>query len=194
MQFNFTPKNIYSYEEYMSLTQKLVDQKQTTGPNQTQSLIDFTSLNLHRMKRLNKTLKLSESIKEKLSGRKDFQRWVVISEAWCGDAAQNLPILNMIAASSDNIQLDIILRDENEDIIDAFLTNGVRSIPKLIALDKDNSVLYTWGPRPQRAQDLFIEHKNNPEVQTAEEFKLSLHAWYAKDKSFEVQKEFISLL
>lgn len=173
---------------------ELVANNRTTGPNQTVSLIDFTTLNLRRMTRLNKTLKLTDSLKDKLANRDEAQRWVVISEAWCGDAAQNLPILNLIAESSDKIQLDIILRDENEDIIDAFLTNGGRSIPKLIALDENNNVLFTWGPRPQRAQDMFTEHKKHPEAQTNEEFKLSLHTWYSKDKSSEVQKEFLELL
>lgn len=194
MKFTFTPSRKFTYAEYMDLMTQLVDDNRTTGPNQTVSLIDFTTLNLRRMTRLNKTLKLSNSLKDTLANRKDVQHWIVISEAWCGDAAQNLPILNLIAESTDKISLDIILRDENEDIIDAFLTNGGRSIPKLIALDEDSNVLFTWGPRPQRAQDMFIEHKKHPEVQTAEEFKLSLHTWYSKDKSAEVQKEFLALL
>jgi hypothetical protein len=194
MTFNHTLSNTYSFEAYMQVMEELMANKSTSGPNQSTHLIDFTTLNLSRMRRLNKTLKLDEALKAKLQTNNDFQRWVVISEAWCGDAAQNLPILNKIAEASDNIQLDIILRDENLEVMDDFLTNGSRSIPKLIAIDKNNEVLYTWGPRPQYAQDMLLAHKSNPNGESAEDFKLRLHKWYTKDKSHEVQEEFLALL
>ncbi|MFT5512914.1 MAG: hypothetical protein ACI8SE_001313 [Bacteroidia bacterium] len=194
MKFEFKLGNTYSYAAYIALTESLVLENKTTGPNQSTTLIDFTKLNLKRMQRLNKTLKVNSSVQNKLSTEAKPQRWIVISEAWCGDAAQNLPILNKLAEQSENIQLEIVLRDENLDIIDAFLTNGGRSIPKLIAVDDNNDVLFSWGPRPQKAQDLFTEHRNNPGNQSDEAFKLALHTWYSWNKSEEVQAEFLALV
>jgi hypothetical protein len=194
MKYTRQSKNSFRYSEYYEMTEQLVAEGKTTGTNQDQVLVDFTTLNLQRMKRLNKTIKLNEAIQQKLNQLQQPQRWIVISEAWCGDAAQNLPILNVLASASKHIDLEIILRDENLEIMDDFLTNGGRSIPKLISVDHDDNVLFTWGPRPQKAQDLYIEHKKNPDKLTPEAFKLSLHTWYVKDKGQEVQNEFLDLL
>jgi len=194
MKFEFTPSKTFSYGDYMAFVEQLVANKQTSGPNQTQDLIDFTELNLKRMQRLNKRLSLNPDIINKIGNLTQKQKWFVISEAWCGDAAQNLPIINKMASLNEYIDLQVILRDDNLDIMDAFLTNGGRSIPKLISVDENNDILFTWGPRPQKAQDMFLAHKNNPDKETPEEFKTTLHKWYTRDKSNEVQQEFLALL
>jgi len=194
MKFEFALKKTFSYADYMALVESLVSRNMTSGPNQSQKLIDFTSLNLKRMQRLNKRLTFRPDVIATLGNLNQSQRWIVISEAWCGDAAQNLPIINKMASISDNIDLQIIERNANLDVMDAFLTNGGRSIPKLISVDSDNNVLFTWGSRPQVAQNMFLAHKKKKGTETPEEFKISLHKWYTKDKSNEVQSEFLALL
>ena len=116
-------------------------------------------LNDRRMKRLDKTIKISEETIQEFQKVKQPQTWLVLTEGWCGDAAQNLPILDKIASDTANIDLKIVLRDENLDLMDLFLTNGGRSIPKLIALDKDNNVLDFWGPRPTIATKMVADYK-----------------------------------
>ncbi len=194
MKFEFALNETFSYVQYMELIESLVSQNKTSGPNQSQILIDFTSLNLKRLQRLNKRLTLRPDVIAAIGEVKQSQRWILISEAWCGDCAQNLPIINKMASISDKIDLQIIERDANLEVMDAFLTNGGRSVPKLISVDADNNVLFTWGPRPKVAQDMFLAHKKNPGTETPEEFKTTLHKWYTKDKSNEVQSEFIALL
>jgi hypothetical protein len=74
--------------------------------------------------------------------------------------------------------------------MDRYLTNGTRSIPKLICLQADTlQEIGTWGPRPAILQQMVMDHKKNPQIPD-KEFKESIQAWYAKDKSQHLQQEF----
>ncbi len=182
-----------SYGEYEALIERLVGEGKTTGPKQSESLASFTRLNLQRMNRLGKTIELGDEIKSAVRANSHEQIWLVITEGWCGDAAQNVPIIEKIAAESDIIQTRYILRDENPELIDRFLTFGARSIPKVIALDAEtDEVLWTWGARPEAAQDLYLGlHKDGAEKSAIME---QLQRWYNEDKGRAIQAEFVSLL
>lgn len=194
MQFPFEVNSGLTYDSYVELLNQYVEEGRTSGPIQSESLIDYTVLNAARIKRLNKRFKLQDSSVKKLENLSTPQRWVVISEFWCGDAAQTLPVMNVIAEASKHIQLEIIFRDENLPIIDSFLTNGKRSIPKLIAMDSDNNVLFTWGPQPKSALALKKEYDLKTEPGSKEAFKKELHTWYAKDIGLETEAEIIACL
>jgi hypothetical protein len=169
-------------------------ENKTTGSIQEESLIAYAKLNNQRMKRLDKTIRLTEELSAAIVGLKEHMICLVITEGWCGDAAQNIPLIAAMAAVSDKIELRLILRDEHLEVMDEYLTNGSRSIPKMIFLKKaDLTELTTWGPRPQTAQKMVLEAKKNPDM-TKEEFTEQVHAWYAKDKTKSMQEEMISLL
>jgi hypothetical protein len=86
----------------------------------------------------------------------------------------------------------VVLRDENIELMDLFLTNGGRSIPKLIALDKENNVINSWGPRPTVATKMVADYiKKNGVLDL--EFKQDLQIWYNKDKGQSVQEDFVNL-
>lgn len=155
--------------------------------------LNYIELNLHRANRLNTTFKPVAQLTAMVEGLKQPLRWLIISEYWCGDAAQNVPVLAAIAqASKGKIDLRLVFRDENLELMDAFLTNGTRSIPKLIQLNEAGEVMSTWGPRPKTAQDLVVQLKANPE--TAPKYAEQLHLWYAKNRSEELVKEITALL
>ena len=80
--------------------------------------------------------------------------------------------------------------------MDHYLTHGGRSVPKLIATDLKGKELFTWGPRPQTAQDMVWANKELPEAQQLpkEEIYAKVHAWYAADKGVSIQKEILTLL
>ena len=122
-----------SFDDYFALSQQYANEGKTSGEDQSESLVQYSKLNFSRMKRLVKTAKLSEEILSKLSEIQTPQKWLLISESWCGDAAQNLPFFNLMASANENIELRIVFRDENLELMDEYLTNGGRSIPKLIA-------------------------------------------------------------
>ncbi|MFT6769644.1 MAG: hypothetical protein ACJAX8_001991 [Flavobacteriales bacterium] len=184
-----------TYNEYFDLINQLVDEGKTTGEDQSDGFVKYTFLNRHRMNRLNKTTKLIENLQKAAESISKPTVWLVLSEAWCGDAAQNLPVINHIATINSMIELRVILRDEHLGIMDELLTNGGRSIPKLVAFDENLDVTFTWGPRPEPLQQLVNAYKAMPEPKKPyTEFTEEVQKWYAKDKSLSLQGEFIDLL
>lgn len=169
-----------TYQSYVALIKDLVGKKLTTGQEQTEERINFTKLNASRMRRLDKTIHLSEKDKQTFKNVKK-QFWLIISEAWCGDAAQSLPILNKMAEASPSIELGIVLRDENLELMNLFLTNGAQAIPKLIILDENHEVLATWGARSKKATALVTSYKAEHGKIDAN-FKEQLQVWYNNDK------------
>jgi hypothetical protein len=183
----------YTYASYRELLDNLLQQGKTTGTNQSESMVNYATLNERRMKKWDKIGKIIPELMDKLMSIDQKMTWLVVTEGWCGDAAQNFPFLNKMAELNPNIDLRFVLRDENLPLIDAFLTNGGRSIPKLIALDSELSVLGTWGPRPEPVQKAFLENKVSQE-RTGKEFTEYLHLWYAKDKGITLQGEILAIL
>ena len=182
-----------SYSEYRMLVKELLEQGKSTGVTQSDDLLNYSLLNDKRMKRLDKTIKISEETIAKIKDIREPQTWLVLTEGWCGDAAQNLPVINKIAEENPNIQLKLVLRDENLELMDKFLTNGGRSIPKLIALDKENEIVNTWGPRPTVATKMVVDYKTEHGGLDAE-FKKDLQVWYNKNKGNNVQEDILSIL
>jgi hypothetical protein len=187
-------KQAISYQDYRDLVKKLVIEESTTGNEKTEDLANYTMLNDRRMKRWDKTLKISEDSVERVSSFKGDITWLVITESWCGDAAHVIPALSKVAELSSNINLKLVLRDENEDLMDQFLTNGGRAIAKLIMIDNaTGDVIDTYGPRPIDATKLVNDYKQKHGKLTPE-FKEDLQTWYNKDKGQSVMHDTLSLL
>jgi hypothetical protein len=159
-----------NYTSYLAVIQDLISEHKTTGPLQTPDRIEFTNLNFHRMQRLNKTIVLNEDLQMAVDNLKKRWTWLVITEAWCGDAAQTIPLMHAITvASKGKIDLKLILRDENVELMDKYLTNGGRAIPILLCLDADTlEEKGIWGPRPADAQKMVMDFKQNPAKSPAE--------------------------
>lgn len=186
-------QNAISYETYRTLVSNLLANGKATGPLQSEALTNYSLLNDRRMKRLDKTLQISEDTIATINSIKESQTWLTITEGWCGDAAQNLPVINKIAAINPNINLKVVLRDENLELMDLFLTNGGRAIPKLIALDTEHNMIFTWGPRPSVATKMVADYKAKNGNLDAQ-FKQDLQVWYNKDKGKSVQEDIVRLL
>ncbi len=187
-------KTAQSYTEYKEMVLQLINEGKSTGDNQNENLYNYTKLNNQRMKRLDKQTKLSEDALGKTKRiQKDFT-WLVLTESWCGDAAQTLPVINKFAEANEKINLKVVLRDENEDLMNQFLTNGSKSIPKLIVLDNSsNEVVGSWGPRSEMAAKMVIDYKNkNGKID--EQFKIDLQNWYNSDKGVNIEKELVDLI
>ena len=182
--------NSYSYSEYRKLIADLLLQEKSTGNEQSEELTNYSRLNETRMNRLEKTIEISDENKNKLTSLKKEFIWLVISEGWCGDAAQLLPIFEkMVQAANGKIEMKIVLRDDNLDLMDHFLTNKGRAIPKLIVIDKATSVaLAHWGPRPNGATELVNNYKKKHKV-FDENIKTELQLWYLHDKGVSTQEE-----
>ncbi|HKL19106.1 MAG TPA: thioredoxin family protein [Halalkalibaculum sp.] len=184
----------FTYRQYRELIDKLLERGRTTGDKDSEEIIHYTRMNVQRMKRQDKQISLNESLKEKLENLGSNWIWLVITEGWCGDAAQNIPAINKMAEAAPNIELKFILRDEHPEIMDQYLTDGSRSIPKLVCLDAESlEEIGTWGPRPAVIQEKAMQWKDDPEI-SKEEWAEKLHKWYADNKTEEQQKEFEQLI
>lgn len=176
------------YLTYRNLVNSLLEQQQTTGEDHSEAMLHYSKMNVQRMNRVDKTVSLNEELMEALSMVKKKYRLLVISEGWCGDAAQLIPLFNKIADFAPQVfELRIVLRDKNLPLIDAHLTNGGRAIPKLLVIDDNGDLVTEWGPRPDVLQQLMDGWKR----ETTEMSALAelLHHWYAKDKTQSTQKE-----
>lgn len=187
--------NSYSYPEYRKLVTDLLSEGKSTGNEQSKNLTRYTSLNEARMNRLGKTIRISEDTIDKLQKLDNHYIWLVISEGWCGDAAQILPIINKMALESNKkIDLRIVLRDENDELMSHYLTNDGRAIPKVIVICKEAGIVRTdWGPRPKGATELMADYKKEFGV-IDEKIKTDLQLWYLADKGISVQKELLEIM
>ena len=182
-----------TFAEYTKLIDDLLAANMTTGTNQSEAMVGYGKLNRQRMNRLEKTIKLTDGVKIGVSNLTRKQVWLIITEGWCGDAAQNVPAIEKIAAESDKIETRYLLRDDNLELMDQYLTDGARSIPKLIALDAETlDVLGTWGSRPAAADAVFagMKAKGMEKSVILEE----MQRWYNTDKAVSMQNEFEKLL
>jgi hypothetical protein len=184
----------YSYSAYRQLIDGLLEQDRTTGPTQSEELTKYTRLNVQRMSRIDKTVQLTPELRAAVGNLQNRYVWAIITEGWCGDAAQIVPVLEAVAqASGGKIETRYLLRDEHLDLMDRYLTNGGRSIPKLVVLHADTLMEVTnWGPRPAAAQEMFMRLK--AEGLPHDEFVTQVHGWYAKDKTQSTQQELVQLV
>jgi len=186
-------KKSFSYLEYRNLVSESLIDAEPQFVNGF-DLVAYTKLNEQRMKRLDKTLVITPENQNYLKNIKHSVLWVVLSEGWCGDAAQALPVFYKMAELSDFIDLKIVLRDDNDQLMNLFLTNGGKSIPKLLMVDPETLEVFAhWGPRPAKAVELVNNLKDKFGGLT-DDVKEELQKWYNTDKSVSTQNEIISLL
>lgn len=184
----------HTYLEYRTIVSSLLKEGKSTGDEQSADLTNYSLLNDTRMKRLDKTMVVSEEVITDLLALEKRYVWLVLSEGWCGDAAQLLPIMNKMQMISSSIEFKIAFRDENFKLMEAFLTNGSKSIPKLILLDQETlTVVGSWGPRPKGATDLIQSYKSQYGV-VDETAKTELQLWYLHDKGFSTQREIVQMM
>lgn len=154
---------------------------------------EYIHLNQHRMSRVEKTYTVSEALMQQAKNLPHKTYWLILTEHWCGDAAQTLPAFQKVAELSKGmIEMKLVYRDQNPELMDAYLTGESRSIPKLIQLDAHYNVTGVWGPRPSEAQKLVKTLKANPA--TAATYSTELHKWYAQNKQQALASEITQLI
>lgn len=181
-----------TYTVYRDLINELLLAGKTTGPDHSEAMLHYTKMNVQRMNRVDKTVQLEAPLLNVLNNVMSKYRLLVISEGWCGDAAQIIPVFDKIAqAFPEKFELKFVLRDANLPLIDAHLTNGGRAIPVLLVLNEAGDVVAKWGPRPALLQGLLADWKS----ETSDMMVLAekLHGWYAKDKTQATQQALINV-
>ena len=186
-------QNSFSYSEYRKTVSDLIAEGKSTGHEQSEDLLRYSELNEARLNRLEKTIAVTEEVKSDLEKLDKKYIWLVLAEGWCGDAAQIVPVIYKMSEVTENVSLKIALRDDNDALMQHFLTNGGKAIPKLLILDADTlEVLADWGPRPHGAKQLILDYKAAHGV-VDEPAKIELQKWYLHDKGVAIQNEIIAL-
>jgi hypothetical protein len=195
--------SILTYTEYLNSIHDLLSKGDVSsqGTYTGEQMLNYTKHNVEIMARLDETAKLRpETISQLNKIDKPFT-WLVLTEGWCGDAAQIMPVLEKMAAQNSQIKHGILLRDENLDIMDAFLTDEGRSIPKLIVLDEKGNVQGSWGPRPSALHQIVMQQKAKllslPKEERKAYFnivKTEVQQWYDNDETRSIQREVLAIL
>ncbi len=186
-------QNSFSFAEYRKHIANLITRGKSTGHEQSDDLLHYSELNETRMNRLEKTIVVLPEIINNLQLLDKKYIWLVLSEGWCGDAAQIVPVIHKMAEVTDKIELKIALRDDNDELMQHFLTNGGKAIPKLIVLDAETlEVVADWGPRPTGAKQLIIDYKATHGI-IDETAKIELQKWYLHDKGVSIQQEIVEM-
>jgi len=179
-----------NYTGYKQLIDEILDNPSPAAPYDDDMYLDYTKLNRSRMKRWDKHSMLDGNLISRLQEIRSPQHWIIITEPWCGDAAHIVPFLIKMTEQSQYISYDIQLRDCEPFLIESYLTNGTRSIPKLIVRDETGNDIFNWGPRPKGAQEIVDRMKAaNADFETT---KIVLQNWYNNDKGVSLCKELIN--
>jgi hypothetical protein len=175
-----------TYIEYFRSIEDLVSSQTTSGHDITTERVEFTKLNLHRMKRLNdaKFENTSILLKTPIAA-------AIITEAWCGDSAQNIPWLeHFFNNCNPKITSKYFYRDEHPELMNQFLTNGSRSIPKCIFYNKQSGeVLGTWGPRPEEIKNWLAQLRSDNPDMPKHDWEIELHKYYTKNNGVAITSD-----
>ncbi len=179
-------------EEYLEWMTRQAAADPGAATAEEAELIEYTKLNLRRTQRIDRTWDPSTEMIEAVGAISSPQLWMVLTEPWCGDSAQCLPYAVKLASANPDIEMKFVLRDSHPEIMDRFLTNGSRSIPRLVAFAADGTVLGQWGPRPVAAQEVFTAAKQagleKPEILE------KLHLWYGRNRGAAVADELLEFV
>jgi len=179
------------FAAYQQVFQHILFGSETMPPYDQPDYMNYARLNWSRQQRWLKTGTLDPDLVKVVENIPQAQLWTVITEPWCGDAAHSLPFIHKLSELNPLIKVDYRLRDKPPLLIDEYLTNGAKSIPKLIIRNEAARDLATWGPRPASCQRLYnqlLEEHAGPEQK-----KIALQQWYNADKGASLQKELIAL-
>lgn len=118
-------------------------------------------------------------------------RLLCITEDWCWDAANVVPAVAKLCDETGAMELRVVKRDENPDVMDAYLTNGSRSIPIIVGLGPDFRELGHWGPRPHELQMWAVANKD---TLPKKEFYATMRRWHVEDGGHSTLQEVLAML
>jgi len=187
------PHRGLDFDEYVDSIRELALEPITDDLDETtRNRRASAPINLRRTTRILKTYVIPEEVRRTIHMLREPQLWMVLTEPWCGDSAQCLPYIARLAECNTLIHLKFLLRDMNPDIMDEYLTDGTRGIPKLVAFDRQGNELFRWGPRPREGQEVFLRAK--AEGLTQAEALERLHLWYGRNRGKALEEELLALI
>lgn len=120
---------------------------------------------------------------------------LVITEPWCGDSLALLPIISKISELNDQWEIKVLLRDFHLELMDRFLTGGVRGMPMFLFLNERGDFQFKWGPRPEKATQIFETYREQiteSKIDKTEVIK-KIRVYYAKDRGITTLAELMGI-
>ena len=183
-------KKAFTYQAYRTAIKTSL--QQPPADEHEQKMRPYVEKNSVLMDKYDQIFEVTPNLQQTLS-KAPPAIWLVLTEGWCGDAAFNVPMLAAIEkAMPEKVKLRLLLRDNNLDLMDAHLTDGGRSIPKLIVLSEDLKELGSWGPRPAALQSLMKTWKD--QNLSLKQIIPKVQEWYEHDNTKSMQKEISDLV
>ena len=183
-----------SWPEYYAIAKGYIESDEKPELYRNEKMLRYTADNIRRMDHVLQAINIESKLYNLLTSMQTDLTWVVLTSPWCGDASQVVPVLYTIASCSERIAYRILMSDEHPEIMNAYLTDGSQSIPKLICLKTETlEELGTWGPRPAALQQIVLENKDRSDISFGAKVRM-VHDWYANDKTQSIQEEFIDLV
>ena len=197
MQHSFITKEhlgaSITFGQYVERAEAKVAEANRNSPEDSESKsMQYIALNYHRMRRILNNYVLPPELQSKLRRITSSHIWLVLTEDWCGDSAQSLSYIAKMAEVNPLIELKILYRDEHPELMDRYLTDGKRSIPKLIAIDESGNELFRWGPRPKEAAAIFNDSLASG-ISKDEAYE-RLHLWYPRNRGRAIEAELDALI
>ncbi|HFK5596116.1 thioredoxin family protein [Elizabethkingia anophelis] len=177
-----------AYNEYLRHAGEILGNPRN---QQDVDYLEYYKLGIQRMNRMSEKYLPNEKQVETLAQKNFRGRILIISEAWCGDASQAIPV---VVKFFEQYEVRITYRDQEPSLIDDFLTNGGKSIPIILFLDENFNVIGQWGPRPAHGKELLNKHKNDPENYTKDDFYHELQVYYARNKGYDTIEELLEII
>jgi hypothetical protein len=188
MSFRYTKElldNALTYDEYRRHIDEVLDTP--AADEKTQKMIPYYEKNAVLMDQFINSYKVNKLMLEALRIALPVT-WLVITEGWCGDAAYASPLFRLIEkAAHGKIELKFVLKNQHPGLMDANLTNGGRTIPKLIVLNEHLEEVASWGPKPEALQEQVLEWKASGYA--LNDIIAKVDNWYNEDKTLEIQHE-----
>ena len=184
--------NITDWQGYLSTFERLLTTENPTAPYDNPVYMEYVKLNNSRQKRWLKTRTIDPELIKIIKRINVPQTWYIITEPWCGDVAHSIPFLYLMSKYNPLINVRIVWRDTPPYMIENYLTNGGKSVPKLVVRDVNENDLFQWGPRPASCQTIYLDLKAKGAA--FEEQKVTLQNWYNADKGVTLQQEMATLL
>lgn len=180
------------FQQYQQYFQDILSNPNAPAPYNNIDYLDYTKLNWARQERWLKTGVIDPHLAAVIADIKNVQQWIIITEPWCGDAAHTVPFIHLLTQLNPLITVSYQLRDAEPFLIDQYLTNGGKAIPKLIIRDEAANDLVNWGPRPAACQVIYSSL--TADKADFDTIKTALQKWYNQDKGVSFQLELIEAL
>jgi hypothetical protein len=180
-----------TYAEYLVSWRESVLASMADLDKEARKRLYYARYNIERHDAARESYRPSDALLTAGSGVMEPQIWLLLTEDWCADSAFALPVI-AAAADAASAELRILRRDEHPDVMDAYLSDGARSIPMLVAFSMSGDELFRWGSRPKalvaRRADWAAEGKSKGELIAA------AVEWYASGNLVEIDAELADLL